>query len=70
MGIKIIRARSRAGENNPQITMFNSKESAKYWKEKGYRSAKKAGIWDDVSLTIQRKQKADKLNYTPKILCF
>ena len=63
------RARSRAGENGPLMTLFNAAASAKYWVENGHRFAVKT---DDKmsSKTVTRIWKEEKLQYTSKILRF
>ena len=39
MGLDMIRARSRAGENGPPMSLFNSQAVSQYWRRCGHRSA-------------------------------
>ena len=65
MGLEIVRARSRAGENGPPVTKFPSKKALTYWVENNHKLALKVAV-NDESLVLKRRRK-EKLNYTSKL---
>ena len=64
MGIEIIRARGRAGENGPPMRKFPAVKARQYWQEHSHRLAKK--IADSESLVLARRKKEAK-EYTSRI---
>ena len=64
MGIEIIRARGRAGENGPPLRKFPAVKARQYWQENNHRLAKK--IADSESLVLARRKKEAK-EYTSRI---
>ena len=64
MGIEIIRARARAGENGPPILRFPAQKARQYWQDNNHRLAKK--IKDTESLVLARMRK-EASNYTSRI---
>lgn len=69
MGVPMIRARSRTGENGPPMTLFNAAASAQYWIDNGHRFAQKSAS-DAPSKTTRRIKNAQKEKYTSQILRF
>ena len=67
MGVEMIRARSRVGENGPPMTLFNAKAAAKNWRDNGHRYAK-VGTTAEKSKTLKRIRKEEKEKYTSTIL--
>ena len=66
LGIEIIRARSRAGENGPPLTMFPRKRVFSYWIENGHRLALKVES-NDKSLVLQRRKRKQEKDYTSRM---
>ena len=64
MGIEIIRARSRAGENGPPLTMFPRERFFKYWVENNHKLALK--VVNDKSIVLERRKVKAK-QYTSKM---
>ena len=64
MGIEIIRARARAGENGPPILRFPAQKARQYWQDNNHRLALK--VKDTKSLVLARMRK-EASNYTSRI---
>ena len=64
MGIEIIRARSRAGENGPPLTMFLRERFFKYWVENNHKLALK--VANEKSIVLERRKLKAK-QYTSKM---
>ena len=58
MGIEVVRARSRAGENGPPLSLFNAEKSYQYWMDNNHRLAMK--IKKSESLVLMRLRKEAK----------
>ena len=65
MGIEVVRARSRAGENGPPLSLFNSEKSYQYWIDNNHRLPKK--VKETESLVLKRLRKKAKTEHTSKI---
>ena len=65
MGIEVVRARSRAGENGHPLSLFNAEKSYQYWIDNNHRLPKK--VKETESLVLKRLRKKAKTEHTSKI---
>ena len=66
MGIEIICARARAGENGPPLSSFPASKARQYWVEHNHRLAQKIR-GDNSSLTLLRRKREAAKTYTSRI---
>ena len=66
MGIEIICARARAGENGPPLSSFPASKARQYWVEHNHRLAQKIR-GDNSSLTLLRRKREAAKKYTSRI---
>ena len=68
MGIEIVRARSRTGENGPPVIFFPRNLVLSHWMKENHRLALKVKE-TDKSLVLLRKKKKAQEQYTSRIFC-
>ena len=66
MGLQIISARARAGENGPPLPRFPASKARQYWEDNNHRLALKIDGSSD-SLVLKRRKKVSLKKYTSRI---
>ena len=66
MGLEIIRARARAGENGPPLPQFPASKARQFWEDNNHRLALKIDGSSD-SLVLKRRRKISQKKYTSRI---
>ena len=65
MGLEIIRARARAGENGPPLPQFPASKARQFWEDNNHRLALKIDGSSD-SLVLKRRRKISQKKYTSR----